>query len=87
MTRHDGTLAHRRSRADWDELVLVALASVWQCRLELALVIGAVSAQRVAVTALGDWRGTVLVVLLVAVAGAFVPCRRLMCRSLRRASI
>ena len=66
---------------------MVALASVWQCRLELALLIGAVGAQRLAVSALGGWGGTVLVALLAAVAGAIAPCRRLLCRSLRRASV
>jgi hypothetical protein len=39
-------MARRRARLDWDELVLVALASVWQCRLELSLLIGAVGTQR-----------------------------------------
>ena len=80
-------MARGRARLDWDELVIVALASVWQCRLELSLLIGAVGAQRVAVSALGGWGGSVLVALLAAVVGAIAPCRRLLCRSLRRASV
>lgn len=86
MTRN-GRPVRRRARAEWDELVLGALASVWQCRLELVLVVGVVSVQRLAASVVGGMFATLLVGLLTVVVAIVGPCRRLVWRSLRRASL
>ena len=87
MVQRSGTTVRRRPRVDWDELVLVALAAVWQCRLELAVLVAAVCAQRVAASSLGEWSATVLAVLLAAMSVGIASFRQRLCRLLRRASV
>src|SRR4051794_16792211 len=77
----------RRGRVDWDELLLGALGSLWQCRLELLALLAGGAVHRLAARAGGEIVATVLVVVLAVGAVAVAPCRRLLWRAFRIASL
>src|SRR3954447_15029339 len=85
MIRSSRPLVRRRARLEWDELVVLALASIWQCRFELVLLLGAVGAWRLASDAVGEIAAALLLGLLAAAAVAVAPSRRLLWHGLRRA--
>src|SRR5215208_1250937 len=85
QTRHPR--GRRRPRVDWDELLVGALSSLWQCRVELLALVLIVAAHRLATRGGGEVVATVLVLALGVVAVAVAPCRRLLRRTLRRASL
>src|SRR4051794_5154770 len=84
-TRHPR--GQRRPRVDWDELVAGALSSLWQCRVELLPLVVIVGAHRLVANSGGETAATVLVLAMGLVAAAVAPCRRLLRRTLRRASL
>src|SRR5215208_7402519 len=85
QTRHPR--GRMRPRVDWDELLVGALSSLWQCRVELVALVVIVAAHRLAASSGGETVATVLLLGLGLVAAAVAPCRRLLRRTLRRASL
>src|SRR4051794_31425389 len=85
QTRH--ARSRLRSRLDWDELLAGALSSLWQCRVELVALVVIVGAHRLAASSGGETVATVLLLGLGLVAAAVAPCRRLLRRTLRGASL
>src|SRR5215203_757551 len=85
QTRHPR--GRRRPRVDWDELLVGALSSLWQCRVELLALVLIVAAHRLAARSGGEVVATALLLALGVVVAAVAPCRRLLGRTLRRASL
>jgi hypothetical protein len=85
QTRHPR--GRRRPRVDWDELLVGALSSLWQCRVELLVLVLIVAAHRLAARSGGEVVATALLLALGVVVAAVAPCRRLLRRTLRRASL
>jgi hypothetical protein len=82
MIRSGNPGGRRRPRVGWDELLVAALASLWQCRLELVGLLAIVAVHRLVARTGGEAIATVLVAVLGAVAVAVAPCRRLVWRAL-----
>src|SRR5215218_6880083 len=85
QTRHPR--GRRRPRVDWDELLVGALSSLWQCHVELLALVLIVAAHRLAARGGGEVVATALLLALGVVVAAVAPCRRLLRRTLRRASL
>src|SRR4051794_24278676 len=85
QTRHPR--GRRRPRVDWDELLTGAMSTLWQCRVELLALVVIIGAHRLAANSGGETVATVLLLTLGLVAAAVPPCRRLLRRTLRRASL
>src|SRR4051794_27711760 len=83
MTQHRNAHGRRGSRVDWDELLVVAVGSLWQWRLELLALFAVVAAHRLVARAGGETAATVLVAVLGVGAVAVAPSRRLVWRVLR----
>src|SRR5215218_8324396 len=85
QTRHPR--GRRRPRVDWDELLVGALSSLWQSRVELLALVLIVAAHRLAARSGGEVVATALLLALGVVATAVPSCRRLLRHTLRRASL
>src|SRR5205814_891747 len=83
--REGRVLRGGRRPLEWDAAVLAGLALAWRCRLELALLGLLVGLQRLLAPRLGEFAAAAAVIVLVAVAAAVGPARRVLWRALRRA--
>src|SRR5829696_9067337 len=85
MFRSGSPIGRRRPRVDWEELLPATLASLWQCRLELLVLVALAAVHRLVASVGGEAVATAAVAGVLVVVVEVAPCRRLLWRALRRA--
>jgi hypothetical protein len=87
MIRSSGSVARRRARLEWEQLAVTALASVWQCRVELGLLLCTGGLWWLVEVAVGEIAAALSLIMLAAAAVAVAPLRRVFCHTLRQAAV